>query len=243
MIVIPEEAEHLLSIVQESQTPASHIIMYAAPVTRKMLHFNHLQYYGVPTLPKDWVAPDWLRLELGLYSGRLYFEYSEYRALLDHLSVAPEDGMEDALGEDLDATVDNKAELLAEVVPDSRSVERPDAWSQRPLAFMQEWLAIRRKGQEFGQTPMGFICQGKTLLETHPFFASSVGRIDKIMPAQSAGVSSKQIPDEEEDMDVDDFDDQDYCNVQSNENDFDDAELDESEDDEEESSGSSGSSD
>jgi hypothetical protein len=44
------------------------------------------------------------------------------------------------------------------------------SFSPRPLTFLQEWLAIRRHGQDFIHTPMGFITQGKALQASHPFF-------------------------------------------------------------------------
>ena len=44
------------------------------------------------------------------------------------------------------------------------------ASQKNPLAFLHDWLAIRRKGQEFLHTPMGFVCQDKPLTANHPFF-------------------------------------------------------------------------
>jgi len=36
-------------------------------------------------------------------------------------------------------------------------------FTSHPLIFMQEWLAICRKGQDVSQTPMGFLCRGRKL--------------------------------------------------------------------------------
>src|SRR3954471_2268109 len=47
---------------------------------------------------------------------------------------------------------------------------RAQSFTTKPLTFLQEWLAVRRKGQDFVHTPMGQVCQGKPLLENHPFF-------------------------------------------------------------------------
>ncbi|QBZ60228.1 hypothetical protein PoMZ_07166 [Pyricularia oryzae] len=55
---IPEEAQLLMSIVRKHGTP-SYILTYAAPATRKRLHFNNLNYYSIPDLPHNWVAPLW----------------------------------------------------------------------------------------------------------------------------------------------------------------------------------------
>lgn len=163
LIVIPEEAEHLLRLVRQSASSPTHVLTYSAPVTRKMLHFNDLKYYAVPTLPSDWEAPLWLRTELGIYSGRLYFEYSEYHSILGFLGIQ-EKVDEVALQEDC---VEEEPEMhIAEL----RIEQKARAFSRKPLAFLKEWLAVRRKGQDFMHTPMGFICQGKQLLESHPFF-------------------------------------------------------------------------
>lgn len=55
---IPEEAQLHMSIVRKHVTP-SYILTYAAPATRKRLHFNNLNYYSIPELPHNGVAPLW----------------------------------------------------------------------------------------------------------------------------------------------------------------------------------------
>ena len=40
---------------------------------------------------------------------------------------------------------------------------KKEPFSPAPLVFMQEWLAIRRKGQEFFRTMMGEVCRGRML--------------------------------------------------------------------------------
>jgi hypothetical protein len=51
LIVNPEEAETILPLLHDVQNPVTHLLTYAAPVTRKMLQFNDLKYYAVPNLP------------------------------------------------------------------------------------------------------------------------------------------------------------------------------------------------
>lgn len=181
LIVIPEEAEHLLPLVRECASPPTHVLTYAAPVTRKMLHFNHLQYYAVPSLPSDWEAPLWLRTELGIYSGRLYFEYREYNSLLEFLDVREETGKIGEGGvDDVALLADGVEEELETSMVESDIEETAKTFTRKPLTFLQEWLGIRRKGQDFAHTPMGFICQGKLLLESHPFFFSLPNDSDQI---------------------------------------------------------------
>jgi hypothetical protein len=52
-------------------------------------------------------------------------------------------------------------------------IQKAKAFTRQPLTFLQKWLAVRRKGQDFMYTPMGFICQGKQLLESHLFFLTN----------------------------------------------------------------------
>jgi hypothetical protein len=192
LIIIPEEAEHLLSLVKDSASPPTHVLTYAAPVTRKMLHFNDLQYYAVPSLPSGWEAPLWLRTELGIYSGRLYFEYPEYNSLLEYLGVREEAG---EIGEydvdDVALQVDG-----AEKEPETSTAEldieqKAKAFTRKPFTFLQEWLTVRRKGQDFTHTPMGFICQGKQLLESHPFFLPNASdQVRKEIRIKKAGTTS-----------------------------------------------------
>jgi hypothetical protein len=91
LLVSPEEANQLIPIMQEQQAfqddGSVHLIIYAAPVTRRMLHFNQLEYYAMPALATDFEAPVWLRVEMGLFAGRLYLEWDEYYQLLEYLGL------------------------------------------------------------------------------------------------------------------------------------------------------------
>jgi hypothetical protein len=199
LIVIPEEAEHLLPLVPEAKSSPTYLLRYAAPVTRKMLHFNNLKYFSVPALPKDCEAPLWLRVELGIFAGRLYFAYSEYSCLLQYLGMKVYANLEGegtgALGTQNDGVHDTIKEA-----PKRQKPEGSKGISRKPLSFLQEWLAICRKGQDFVHTPMGFVCQGKPLLESHPFFARSGNDTDEKRPVQIRrfGAVSKNEDKEEE---------------------------------------------
>jgi hypothetical protein len=163
LVIIPEEAEILLPIVRITADSPTYLLTYAAPVTRRMLHFGDLKFYSVPTLPQDWLAPMWLKLELGIYAGRLYFGFTEYHSTLDFLGIRHTEG-------NLEISEDTDDEDLGSSMG-STNVEKSKVFARRPLTFLQEWLAVRRKGQNFDQTPMGFICQGKVLLQSHHFFS------------------------------------------------------------------------
>ncbi|KAH8810980.1 hypothetical protein F5884DRAFT_897492 [Xylogone sp. PMI_703] len=141
LIVNPEEVEHLIPLICTAKQPTTHLLTYAAAVTRKMLHFNKLDYFAIPNLPQGWEAPKWLTVELGLFAGRLYFEYNEYSDICLYLGSQEEGGATSG-----------------------------QSFTSKPLTFLQEWLSLKRKGQDFVHTPMGYVCQAKSLTVNHPFF-------------------------------------------------------------------------
>ncbi|OJJ73414.1 hypothetical protein ASPBRDRAFT_503222 [Aspergillus brasiliensis CBS 101740] len=144
IVTIPEEAEELIPILRTCAAPSTHLITYAAPVTRRMLHFEQLDYYTIPPLSSSHDLPSWLSFELGILAGRLYFGYTEYEGITEQLQLGPE------------------------WVDASNPVSRVLI---NKMSFMQEWLGLRRQGQDISHTPMGYICQRRPLRVDHPFFA------------------------------------------------------------------------
>ncbi len=184
-----------------------------------MLHFNDLTYYGVPSLPAGWKAPAWLTVAIGIFAGRLYFDFEEYAELRRFLGLldaeeGPVDTLETSAGTEsgflptvasepdaspgesetpdseqveTDQDGDEKRSNDDQVASAPRQVQR--RFSARPMTFLQEWLALRRRGQDFAHTPMGYMCQGKALTAGHPFFARTAGAggRDVVRGLQSTG--------------------------------------------------------
>ncbi|KAG0648167.1 hypothetical protein D0Z07_5692 [Hyphodiscus hymeniophilus] len=227
LIVIPEEAEHILSLINDIESPPTHILNYAAPVTRKMLHFNDFRYYAVPRLHPDWEAPPWLKIELGIFAGRLYFEFSEYLLLCEYLGLGENDTKSENVevedfGLDGVGEIDEEAEVMEEPSTENNS----KVFCKKPLMFLQEFLALRRKGQDFSHTPMGYLCQGKPLLESHPFFAQPVlGPKKEVQHVQREGRVQDVTEDDMEDENM--FDDDGYGDdvCAEDANNFDDSQL------------------
>ncbi|OJJ45284.1 hypothetical protein ASPZODRAFT_99177 [Penicilliopsis zonata CBS 506.65] len=171
VILIPEEVEALLSILNESRDTAAptHLLTYSAPATRGMLPFNSLKYYAIPPLPASWKAPTWLAIELGILAGRLYFSFSEYANICNYLRIETreETGRKDG---DVMMLSDDEEGF------EGGSPKKKGTFTAKPLSFLQKWLSVRRKGQDFVHTPMGYVCQGKLLTESHPFFGGAVQR-------------------------------------------------------------------
>lgn len=181
LIISPHEAEELLPRIRDAKNPRTHLIIYAAPVTRKMLHFNDLAFYSVPAMDKGWRAPRWLAREIGIFAGRLYFPYDEYADLCHYLGIKAPKQVPNVT--QIDGTfgtepVDAQEEVAMDDTKKQEEHEPKKArvtFTARPLTFLQEWLAIRRKGQDFTHTPMGYVCQSKELTPNHPFFRDGGG--------------------------------------------------------------------
>ncbi|KUL85151.1 hypothetical protein ZTR_06218 [Talaromyces verruculosus] len=144
--VLWSEASQVAMVIIPEEAEA--VIPMLRRAKKKMLHFDTLTYYALPGLPSGWTSPSWLAFELGILAGRLYFNYSDYDLLLEYIGVV-ENNESDSQGS---------------------SSSDAQAHSKNTLAFLNEWLATRRQGQDITHTPMGYVCQGRKLRSDHPFF-------------------------------------------------------------------------
>lgn len=221
IIVIPEEAECLLPIIRDSKNSACVLLTYSAPTTRKMLaHFNNLDFYIVPALGAEWKAPRWLTISLGLMAGRLYFDFEEYHDILSFLGIQKIPQEQESDVTEVEVKELESTEGAEEMPHESEPAESASTFTSKPFMLLQDWLAIRRRGQDFTNTPMGFICQGKTLTADHPFFTDkratdsktrtvdvAPGRSsDDTMTAMNRSDAANQSDDDLFDIDDDDFD-------------------------------------
>jgi hypothetical protein len=115
-----------------------------------MVHFNGLSYYVLPPLPVGYTAPDWFSIELGVLAGRLYINFAECAPLTKYLQLT------------------NRTDTEAP----QRGGEHVSTFTKNPIDFLLEWLTLCRKGQDIMRTPMGYVCQGRPLHESHPFFVT-----------------------------------------------------------------------
>lgn len=168
MIVVSEEAEIVMSLLRAENLDGIHLISYNAPTTRKMMWFNNLKYLAFPALPAEWKAPSWLTIELGIFAGRLYFDYSEYAELLEYLGLACD----------------------ADTMEISDASSKTAGFSAKPLVYLRDWLAVRRNGSEFDHSPIGWILQKKSLHINHPFFTQVSAAVDA--PIYSKGPKTRK---------------------------------------------------
>ena len=174
VIITPEEAEAILHMEAGLGKNAIHVLLYAAPATRRMMQFNSLDFWAFPSLPRGWNAPAWLKIEVGIFAGRLYFEWCEYGDLCRFLGLT-------ATRETLRASRhSDENERSTQANTSDPSSPQPDTslpkhrlLASNIEAFLNQWLTNRRKGQEVAHTPMGYVAQGKPLDSTHPFFRDS----------------------------------------------------------------------
>ncbi|KAE8135900.1 hypothetical protein BDV38DRAFT_120045 [Aspergillus pseudotamarii] len=169
IVVTPEEAEELIPILRTTPAPSMHLITYAAPVTKRMLHFSHLDYYAIPSFPTQFAIPYWLSVEIGIFAGRLYFAYTDYACLLQQMQPGPEE-------QNSNGTLTTR--------------------QTAQMSFLEEWLVLRRRNQDISHTPMGYLCQNRALSVDHPFFVTAqVQNTEPIFP--SSGYTGGRKEEEE----------------------------------------------
>jgi len=157
-----------------------HLITYAAPVTKNMVHFNGLSYYVLPPLQVGYTAPDWFSIELGLFASRLYINFAECAPLTKYLQLTNRTGTE---------------------APD-RDDEHVSTFAKNPIDFLLEWLTLCRKGQDIMRTPMGYLCQGRPLHESHPFFVMRSADAKEVVAPSVGGKTGGNV-DETQDGGID----------------------------------------
>ncbi|KAI1469407.1 uncharacterized protein F4812DRAFT_328213 [Daldinia caldariorum] len=233
VIITPEEAEHLLEIIQAAEKTkrrvSTHLITYAAPVTRRMMHFNKLRFYSMPPLPPDWLPSEWLTTELGFFAGRLYFEFSEYDSICRMLGIdLSQSGIDEFDSSETDtteqystSTLEKSSEVTSQNSEESQEISQiPSDVAQsksknfaptltsKPYTFTQEYLAARRRGQDFTHTPMGFLSSGKPLTHESPFFrrADTIRRNHNLVPVGTAQPDDEDGEGAEDMMDLGNYD-------------------------------------
>ncbi|KAH8689142.1 hypothetical protein BGW36DRAFT_442375 [Talaromyces proteolyticus] len=214
IVIIPEEAEIIIPLLLRNNPPSGiYLLTYSAPLTRTMAHFSDLSYYSIPSLPSGWQPPVWLKVELGILAGRVYFEFDEYPSICDFLGIRVDQKVQESTPiEMLESVIEAPQDLMENhsnkdvemIIRDEESTRKNQTFTEKPLLFLQEWIAVRRRGQDFTHTPMGYVCQGKPLDADHPFFSKRErSRIEK--PSGAPRGNQFIEPETVEDADVDDF--------------------------------------
>ncbi len=158
IVISPYEANELLPVIRKSEKVRLHV--YAARVTVSMRSFSDLAFYTIPKSPtREWTAPGYLRTELDLFSGQLYFdskeEYERLCVLLALHMVHPDAKY---------IEVDGFVPLAYRTGPSS-------PLTVSALATFKKLTGLRRKGTGFGGTDLGRVLDARPL-NTGNVFAS-----------------------------------------------------------------------
>src|SRR6266404_3807159 len=150
IVISPYEANELLPVIRKSEKVRLHI--YAARVTVSMRSFSDLGFYTIPKSPTmEWTAPGYLRTELDLFSGQLYFdskeEYERLCVLLALHMVHPDAKY---------IEVDGFVPLAYRTGPSS-------PLTVSALATFKKLTMLRRKGTGFGGTDLGRVLDARPL--------------------------------------------------------------------------------
>ncbi|KPM43238.1 hypothetical protein AK830_g3340 [Neonectria ditissima] len=191
LVVIPEEAELLIPMLFGLSNTQVWLLSYAAPVTKAMQLFNTFNFFTVPSQKKRLSFPQWLSVEVGIFAGRLYFDYAEYKPLLAWL------GVQEDSSDTSSALISSRQSLT--IVPEARCGQT----IQQPLKFLLEWLTFRRETQDITHTPMGYVCQRRILRPDHSFFVSAPGVSKMTGKAPIRRYPNGQVGDNLQDSDED----------------------------------------
>ncbi|KAI9901102.1 hypothetical protein N3K66_002919 [Trichothecium roseum] len=197
IVVIPEEAERLIPVLRNEESPRVWLLSYAPAVTKAMQPLSSTPYCFVPPRNTHEPLPTWLSVELNVFAGGLHFRYEEYKPLLSWLGVDDNGSPEGS-----DAGEGGAAGISSAKV----QCKLPAAL---PLKFLLEWLTYRRQTEEILYTPMGFVCQRKPLQPDHQFFvaraaaAAGNGVMNRLAPGRAQTSDGDEDDDEDSDWEVD----------------------------------------
>ncbi|KAI9717157.1 MAG: hypothetical protein M1812_004905 [Candelaria pacifica] len=162
LIISPYEANQLLQRIKSSKVVRLHV--YAPCTSKTMVSFADLRFHTVSACnaTHSWPVKSALR-DLHLFSGGLYFDnYKQYEKLCDYLAIVTDRSRFDER-EDLHLGSDGFANAKARKALNWPIGNAP--WRNSPLPFVKALLAMRRKDQNFSQSHMGDLVQGRILKE------------------------------------------------------------------------------
>jgi hypothetical protein len=85
---------------------------------------------------------------------------------------------------------------------DSVSLSKRSDATTEIISFIQEWVSLRRRGQDIMHTPLGYVCRGRPLSIEHAFFVTSHGVDNGVVESyRTSGVITETQEDEDEDED------------------------------------------
>ncbi|KAH9063764.1 hypothetical protein EDB83DRAFT_804615 [Lactarius deliciosus] len=150
IVISPYEANELLPIIRKSDKVRLHI--YAPRVTASMRSFSDFTYHTVPESPTGaWTAPTYIRMELNLFAGQLYFDSKEEYDRVCEL-FALHMAHPGAKHIEVDGFVRQ---------PHRTGAKSP--FSVSVIARFKELTGFRRKGMGYNKTHLGRVLDARSL--------------------------------------------------------------------------------
>lgn len=198
--MIPILRPHGRKAGREAESPSYLLTYSGPTTRRMRTTVGSFKFYSIPSLPTSWSPPSWLKVETGILAGRLYFDWDEYDSICKLLGIATDTTTSHAIGVEAEADDEDNELRISEATDATSGVDSSETdltsqsdgagtadqkplpafdgsadlseqvLSSKPFSFTREWLSIRRRGQEFSHSPMGFLCLRKPLREDHAFF-------------------------------------------------------------------------
>lgn len=152
VVLSPFEVNELLPEIRRSNSVYLH--QYTPRVTLTMKPLDDLKFHTIPPLPSSWTPPEVdLRNQLNLWAGQLYLEdYPTYLRLCTFLGLYTQAG-------------DREVELDGFIKPEHRpsDLEPHSPFTESPVDFLKDLIALRRKGMGFMRTDLGKILRARLL--------------------------------------------------------------------------------
>ena len=204
-----------MRLCRQVSHPVVHLLTYAAPVTNQMMfHFNDLDYFAMPALPSKWSAPMWLKIQLGIIAGRLYFPFSELGPIKSFLGLEEDKSSYEGSANNFESMISENSDRDGHIsgqdveptlvmYPNQGGREKARLITNT-LNFLHDWITMRGQNLDFTHTPMGYVCSGKLLAENHSFFRRSVGATEREAYAKRERAKPQegtQVDDEVSDID------------------------------------------
>jgi hypothetical protein len=90
---------------------------------------------------------------------------------------------------------------LTKYIDNASIHRRSDATATETIAFVLEWLSLRRRGQDIIHTPLGYVCQGRPLGNEHAFFMTNRAGDSSVAKSYHTSQSITEMQEDEEDDD------------------------------------------
>lgn len=157
LIISSHEANSLLPQIKASKNVRLHT--YAPRISKKMAHFNHMDFYTLNAKPDDQPPSAESIRDLELFAGSLYYDtQAEYESICHFLGIVT------ASTRPPNRPIHSDGFLDTEIREEVRWPENCP-FDRSPLPFIKQLVMLRIHGQAFEHSHMGALFSGRALRE------------------------------------------------------------------------------